>query len=312
MALSFDPKEQRILHGRHLKMIQKLLIHKIEQCQAKDDIKSLIWQTAAAMADIGDDEKKDEDSPGKISSLIDFDHEKAREFGMCSVGHICSDIRNITCSTPGCNIRTGQYDMTASGDLHHVGFMVLPSESRVFSCGSRQMSKLKRQAKLNDIKKQLILREVRARPSLSLDLLTGLSRKKGLDCIMEELTHRAYDGNVLSHYCVMLIDMDNLKALNSLLGHEGADGIIQKVGEIIKSHVEEVNEGMYFDKDNAENSMRRAWAFRCVHIVLRKCNMLAQTRRRRICSGSAVRRRVPVQPPSGGVLRLVSWTDQQD
>ena len=115
---------------------------------------------------------------------------------------------------------------------------------------------LQRESSMNEIKAQLFRRALQKQPWLSLDIMTAMPRKAALDKLVRDI---GSGGG--SFFAVFLLDIDDLKALNSALGHEGADRVIADVGKVLKAHVAEVKAGKWAKADNVE-SLVNAWCFR--------------------------------------------------
>ena len=83
-----------------------------------------------------------------------------------------------------------------------------------------------------------------------------------MDRLLDDIVNK--DGKSM-YFALFLIDVDNLKALNSSLGHQGADQVIKRIGDILKKHTKAVMNGEWSNNDK-NSSLTRAWCFRFVCI----------------------------------------------
>ena len=130
-------------------------------------------------------------------------------------------------------------------------------------CRLTNMNKLENESKMNELKSKMIRRELVNKPLLTLDLLCGLPTVKALEKLIEDILKVEPVGR--SKYILFLIDVDNLKALNSALGHKGADGVIKGVGNILNKYTKQVNDGQWRDDKDGLSSFYKAWCFRFVN-----------------------------------------------
>ena len=110
---------------------------------------------------------------------------------------------------------------------------------------------MEREAEMMVIKSQLIRSALKKKPWLSRDVMTALPRKAALVKLIKDIQVNDHSGN----FALFLLDIDDLKALNSARGHEGADRVIARVGKVLKAHVDAVKEGKVYGLVNA-------WCFR--------------------------------------------------
>eukprot|EP01084_Bolivina_argentea_P023030 42864_1 len=109
--------------------------------------------------------------------------------------------------------------------------------------------------KSNIIRNQLVLK-----PELGLDLLCGLPTATSLDKIMNDIQKLdSMNASGSPGFAVFLVDVDNLKALNTSLTHQGADEVIKNIGYILKKHAQDVNDGKWRGEPT---NLSRCWAFR--------------------------------------------------
>eukprot|EP01084_Bolivina_argentea_P308246 532955_1 len=211
--------------------------------------------------DDSDDEKKMETNSNKtesLSMLIDFKLAKL------------TDTKKIK-SKPNLHVGRG---MCPKGDVWFIKdwsvCMECESEENVMKCGDCEkrdnvrcvlckncrysnVNKLENESKMDNIKREVIRKELQMKPSLSLDILCGMPRKMAMDKLMKDIMQlEALDRG---KYSLFLVDMDNLKALNSVLSHQGADEVIKHVGLTLKKWCLKVNKGQI-------RKLEKAWCFR--------------------------------------------------
>eukprot|EP01083_Nonionella_stella_P272390 923625_1 len=115
------------------------------------------------------------------------------------------------------------------------------------NCRIMNLNKLEYESKMDNIKRNVIRTELYGKPSLSLDILCGLPRVSALDKLMKDIM--GLEAVDRQKYSLFLVDMDNLKALNSVLSHQGADEVIKNVGLTLKNWCVKVNNGEVKDLD---------------------------------------------------------------
>ena len=128
-------------------------------------------------------------------------------------------------------------------------------------CRMKNMRALESEYEMDRIKSNIIRAELISKPALSLDILCGLGRVMSLQKIMSDLGNLHYADR--TQYCVFLIDIDDLKALNSCLGNTGADEVIKNVGKVMEKYTKQVNEGKWSN----EYKIEKCYCFRFVYIV---------------------------------------------
>eukprot|EP01084_Bolivina_argentea_P023031 42865_1 len=215
-----------------------------------------------------DDEKKEKiiQQPQKetqsLSMVIDFEHAEVWKTGICREGHTsfmemtdydkCDECKQ--CKQPKkrsdlhkcCGCHNNSPDNYK--EIYFCKTCCLENEETFREQKERDLMKS------NIIRNQLVLK-----PELGLDLLCGLPTATSLDKIMNDIQKldRMNDSG-RPGFAVFLIDVDNLKALNTSLTHQGADEVIKNIGYILKKHAQDVNDR----KSVSGANLSRCWAFR--------------------------------------------------
>ncbi len=101
--------------------------------------------------------------------------------------------------------------------------------------------------------------ELSLKPSLSLDILCCLPRASALNKLMRDIIK--LEANDRRKYSLFLVDMDNLKALNSVLSHQGTDEVIKHVGWTLKKWCSKVN-------DEKVSGLKNAYCFRFIYVFM--------------------------------------------
>lgn len=70
------------------------------------------------------------------------------------------------------------------------------------------------------------------------DSLTGLSNRRGLDHLLEEINGSSDELNETA--CFGLIDIDHFKSINDTFGHDMGDKVLVRVAEVLEYHLESV------------------------------------------------------------------------
>eukprot|EP01084_Bolivina_argentea_P022829 42460_1 len=127
-------------------------------------------------------------------------------------------------------------------------------------CRIRNGKDISNRIKLNNFKAAIIRQELVKNPCLEMDLLCNMQRRAAVDWLI-------YDINQLQrakrrHWCLLVMDLDALKAWNSCLGHVKTDGLIQKVGAIMSTYINDINSGKWIDKTNSNNSLLCGFVYR--------------------------------------------------
>eukprot|EP01084_Bolivina_argentea_P248851 416362_1 len=268
MSITFTNEEIKILIGKNIEKQKKLAKIKMDQFEGSN-IEDFFWMWINAgnkyrnKTDIlkvnkrpkdDIDEKQLENDINKtnsLSMLIDFQsanntktsaiYTATTGHGMCNKGDVWFDKDGTVCMECGsgknvmkchdCNSRDN-VRCTLCKRCRFMNFNTLAYESKV-----------------DNIKRAVIRAELSIKPSLSLDVLCGLPRKMGLDKLMEDIMRLDEDDR--SQYVVFLVDMDNLKALNSILSHQGADEVIKNVGIVLKKWCLKIKKGKFQKLENA-------------------------------------------------------------
>jgi len=131
-------------------------------------------------------------------------------------------------------------------------------------CRVQNAESIRAERELDVIKQNIIRKELKRKPSLELCLKTGLPRKAALDQLMTDVTTLQFGKRCLYH--LWLIDIDNLKALNSVFGHEGADVIIDDVAGVLTKYMNEVNDGKWKEKETG--ALDKCWTFRLRYLKI--------------------------------------------
>ncbi len=148
-------------------------------------------------------------------------------------------------------------------DYHKKGMNPNESDySYCMECRIKNGKNIQKRIKMNNLKSLIIKNELVKNPTLELDLLCEMKRRAALDSII-------YDINKLEilkrmEWCLFVMDLDNLKAWNSALGHVKTDSLIQIVGNTMESNINDMNNGKYIDKNNIYNSLLRGFIYRFV------------------------------------------------
>ena len=99
-------------------------------------------------------------------------------------------------------------------------------------CAKNNGNKVRAEWKRDETKRKIIRNILKASPSLSLDILTGLPRAQAFYGMGKEL--QMIDKGKRMYYSVWMIDLDNFKAMNSAYTPKGADEVIVIISEILK------------------------------------------------------------------------------
>eukprot|EP01084_Bolivina_argentea_P149738 261556_1 len=127
-------------------------------------------------------------------------------------------------------------------------------------CRIKNAKCIKQEIKIEKLKSELIRKQLVAKPYLQLDLLCGLEKKASLDSLMKDIMR--LDSKDRNKWIVLMIDLDNLKAINSILGHEGADGVIQDVADVLNGLKKGINDKTLLMETEAYRYLSRAFLFR--------------------------------------------------
>ena len=278
MALSFSAKETQILHGTDMPQQKQLIISKLETWQGTN-IEDFHWQCLAAMKtnktkeskalkvykrskdDIEEKKEKQTGNEGKsVSVLIDFELGRSKG-GLCPKGDWYFDNANVAkdkqCTECGSTENVMYCDDCRSRDgIYYYACA---------ECRLKNLQRLEYESKMDEIKRRVIRRELLSKPTLSLDILCGLPRKSGLDKLMNDIM--GLEATDRQDYLILLLDVDNLKALNSALTHQGADKVIQQIGFVLKRWCQKVNDGQFKN----DCYLIQAFPYRFVYICRLEC-----------------------------------------
>ncbi len=111
----------------------------------------------------------------------------------------------------------------------------------------------------------IIHKELLKNPSLERDLICDMGRRKAAEGLVEDINKLAYD--MRSEWCLLVMDLDYLKAWNSCLGHGKPDLLIQQIGKIMKSNVDDINSGKWI-KNRASHSLSQGFCYRFVLLLV--------------------------------------------
>ena len=146
---------------------------------------------------------------------------------------------------------------------------------------------MERESEMNVFKSQLIRNALQKQPRLSLDIMTGMPRKAALDKLVQDIKNSSR----FADFALFLVDINDLKALNSALGHEGADRVIADVGDVLKAHVVEAKAPREYGQRKKFDGLLNAWCFRFerefAHTYTRRHTHHTQAGRRRVRAHSA-------------------------
>ncbi|MCA9574409.1 MAG: GGDEF domain-containing protein [Sandaracinaceae bacterium] len=141
---------------------------------------------------------------------------------------------------------------------------------------------------------------------LATDVLTGLANRRGLEDMLEREITRAqrFDAPL----AVVMLDLDHFKRVNDTHGHRAGDAVLQAVGEVVASHLREVDAaGRYGGEElllvlpEAELSGARAAAER-VCAAIRALVVEHDEHALRVTASAGCAALVPGQPRSGEQL----------
>eukprot|EP01084_Bolivina_argentea_P250182 419104_1 len=125
-------------------------------------------------------------------------------------------------------------------------------------CAIKNAINIRKRIKMNNFKAAIIRTELFKNPSLEMDLLCNMKRRAALDWLI-------YDINKLEtswrrKWCLFVMDLDFLKCWNSCLGHVTTDLLIQKIGNIISSYINDINNGKW--EDDYKGNLTKAYGYR--------------------------------------------------
>eukprot|EP01084_Bolivina_argentea_P188082 323869_1 len=106
-------------------------------------------------------------------------------------------------------------------------------------CRITNAKNIQKRIEMNNFKAIIIRNEILKNPGLEMDLLCSMKRRAAVDKLI-------YDINKLevfkrSQWCLIVMDLDNLKAWNSCLGHVKTDELIKRIGNIMEKNINRIN-----------------------------------------------------------------------
>ena len=147
----------------------------------------------------------------------------------------------------------------------------IPASPCCAECRSSNLSFLEAQHQVDKCKKVFLRNRLISNPLLGLDLQTGLPGAAAMNHVLEFVENKV--GAAANFYCLFFMDVDNLKALNSAYTHDGANEILFDIATVLEKYAKRVRDGEYRDKQDQQNSLYRAWAFRFVRVSCVSANM---------------------------------------
>ena len=221
-----------------------------------DSFNDVVWQCLSlanddeqnedgkGVAQAQDAEEKGKSQERSLSMVIDFEY--AHTYGTCERGHLAF------CWSGAC---AWENVPCVCGEQDESSLKLCRTCEAVFckSCAMKNVRDLERESEMNMIKARLIRSALQKQPWLSLDIMTAMPRKAALEKLVQDIQG---SGKSLD-FAVFLLDIDNLKAMNSALGHEGADRVIADVGKVLKAHVGEIKA-----RTGKFLRLKNAWCFR--------------------------------------------------
>eukprot|EP01084_Bolivina_argentea_P069472 126409_1 len=281
MDLIFTDTEISILRGEDIDKMKPIIAEKLKQFKGQE-IEHFFWKFIQIIKgktenktpfipytinkrpkDDCNDEKQEQLNKGKqqqqkesLSMVIDFEEAEKGGKGMCPKGdvglHKLESYDNPS-KCDQCQAPKNKSDLFRCWNCANNG---CSSQYFCISCCLENEKQFKLEKEMDLIKSNIIRNELVIQPHLALDLLCGLPTVTSLNKIIDDiqqLDHR----NVNPKYSMFLIDVDNLKALNTSLTHEGADQVIKHIGLILKKYAKDVNDGKW-----KHQHLSHCWAFR--------------------------------------------------
>eukprot|EP01084_Bolivina_argentea_P089134 160892_1 len=97
-----------------------------------------------------------------------------------------------------------------------------------------------------------------ANPSLEMDLLCNMQRKASVDKLISDINK--LKPTARGQWCLFLFDLDHLKSWNTAIGHPRTDLLIKIIGNVFKKYVNEINNGVWNQKENGY--LKQSYIFR--------------------------------------------------
>ncbi len=151
--------------------------------------------------------------------------------------------------------------------------MILFLDNKCIECGSmiermyclkcRKMNakNIKKTIETNQIKSEIIRIELMANPSLEMDLLCEMKRRKALDSLLIDINKLSIGER--GKWILLMFDMDYLKAWNDSIGHVSTDKLIKEIGNIMHKYNNQINNGKWSYKP----WLKQSFIFRFVFII---------------------------------------------
>ena len=80
----------------------------------------------------------------------------------------------------------------------------------------------------------MLFRSTHLSRQVTIDPVTGLSNRTGLNAMAEQFQRRGENGLPRT---VVLLDLDNFKAVNDRRGHDAGDEVLRQVGDALREHL---------------------------------------------------------------------------
>eukprot|EP01084_Bolivina_argentea_P061206 111865_1 len=214
-----------------------------------EHIHEFLWQLKTVF-NKSDEKESSGAKKAVLSSLIDIEASE-----MCSRGH-CNFSRSSDVGCYQCFNSENEYNAERSNDKYCKDCLNFDkytnpqnydkTKKKYGVCASHRKKNatiISKTCKLNEKKKKIIRNELSQQPSLSMDLLCNLPTKPALDSLMDDIL--SLQVNQRKRFMVLQIDIDNLKALNSLLGYTETNRVIKDVADVLKDYEKQVNAGKW-------------------------------------------------------------------
>eukprot|EP01084_Bolivina_argentea_P297996 513456_1 len=207
--------------------------------------------------DSNENEHKQNIKQNEISTLVDFKNNKN---GMCDRGHDMGLRKKFrtkdVCNVCGSSSDVGVCATCCSDHMYKAG----GGKECVWcqECAINNVNKLKIKWERDENKRKVIRNILKSNPSLELDILVGLPKAAAFNNTLNEIVNLH---PIQRHrYCLYLIDLDNFKALNSAIGHDGADKVIVDIANIFRKYQKQIDDGIWNNKQNG--NIKRMFMYR--------------------------------------------------